>query len=107
MKASETLGNERGRTKEETGRNSLASKMGPENRGSGPRQEAPGWDRSPEREQKPGAGTHGASRRKGLLCSAYPWGGGGAGAARPPPPCRLADSTSGLEKKREGRWGWG
>lgn len=72
---------------------------------------APGRDSvgiaSPELGQEPGAGTHGASRRRGLLCSAYPWGGRGAGAARPPPPCRLSNSTSGLEEKREGRWGGG
>lgn len=59
-----------------------------------------------ERGTGAGRGTHGASRRRGLLCSAYPWGDRGAGAARPPPPpCRLANSTSGLEEKREGRWG--
>lgn len=58
-----------------------------------------------EPRQEPGAGTHGASRRRGLLCSAYPWGGRGVGAARPPPPCRLSNSTSGLEEKRKGRWG--
>lgn len=69
----------------------------------------PGWDGEPRAElgQKPGAGTHGASRRRGLLCSAYPWGGRGAGGARLPPPFRLSNSTSGLEEKREGRLGVG
>lgn len=97
--------NEGGRAREA----SVVPKVGPERRGPGPR--GAGQDRvrtgSPEPGQEPGAGTHGASRRRGLLCSAYPWGGRGAGAARPPPPCRLSNSTSGLEEKREGRWGGG
>lgn len=95
------------REEERTGRlgeASVASNMGPAHWGPGRNRVGTG---SPELGQKPGAGTHGASRRRGLLCSAYPWGGRGAGAARPPPPCRLSNSTSGLEEKREGRWGVG
>lgn len=82
--------------------------MGPERVGSqGRARTGQGGTGSPELGQEPGAGTHGASLRRGLLCSAYPWGDRGAGAARPPPPCRLSNSTSGLEEKREGRWGGG
>ena len=86
----------------------MASKMGLERVGSqGRARTGQGGTGCPELGQEQGAGTHGASRRRGLLCSAYPWGDRGAGAARPPPPCRLSNSTSGLEEKREGRWGGG
>lgn len=91
------------------GEASVASRMGPEHQGPGPRQDGARLGRGARAElgQKPGAGTHGASRRRGLLCSAYPWGGRGAGGARLPPPFRLSNSTSGLEEKREGWWGVG
>lgn len=54
-----------------------------------------GWGRKNERMRKgqqrkePGSSTHGALLRRGLLCSAYPWGGKGRGRNRLKPPCRL------------------
>lgn len=53
--------------------------------------------------RKAAAGTHGASRRRDLLCSAYPWGGRGKGRSRLKPPFRLRGSTSGLGGEFEGQ----
>lgn len=54
-----------------------------------------GWGRKNEgmrkgqQRKEPGSSTHGALLRRGLLCSAYPWGGKGRGRNRLKPPCRL------------------
>lgn len=54
-----------------------------------------GWGRKNEgmrkgqQRKEPGSSTHGALLRRGLLCSAYPWGGKGMGRNRLKPPCRL------------------
>lgn len=48
-----------------------------------------GGMRRTERRKEPGSSTHGALLRRGLPCSAYPWGGKGRGRNRLKPPCRL------------------